>query len=131
MIKNTIETFSITNTTSLPSPRVPFEKIKDAVLGKSYSLSLVFIGEARSRKLNRSYRDKDKATNILSFPYDKKSGEIFITPAVARREAKDFDRTYDNFVAFLFIHGLLHLKGMQHGSRMERAEEKLRKKFNI
>ena len=125
------ETFAITNTTKGTLPRVPFAKIKEAALGKNYSLSLVFIGERRSRRLNNSYRQKDKPTNILSFPYDKKSGEIFITPKVAMRQMKEFGRSYDNFIAFLFIHGLMHLKGFDHGSRMERAEEKLRKQFSI
>jgi len=124
-------TFTITNMTKGTLPRVPFLRIKEAGLGKNYSLSLVFIGNARSRKLNKSYRDKDKPTNILSFPYDNKNGEIFITVPVAKREAKKFDRTFDNFIAFLFIHGLMHLKGMEHGSTMDKAEEKLRKQFDI
>ena len=125
------EKFSITNTTKSTLPRVPFVKIKDVALGKDYSLSLVFIGESKSRTLNRTYRQKDKSTNILSFPIDKKSGEIFITPSVAKKQMASFDRKYDNFIAFLFIHGLLHLKGMPHGSTMERAEDKLLKKFRI
>lgn len=123
--------FTITNKTKSTLPRVHFVSIKNATLGKKYSLSLVFIGETLSKKLNSSYRDKHKSTNILSFPLDKNTGEIFITPAVAKRQLKKFGRKYDNFVAFLFIHGLLHLKGMEHGSRMEEAEKKLRKKFNV
>ncbi len=73
----------------------------------------------------------NKPTNILSFPLDKKSGEIFITLSVAKKEAPNFDRTFSNFVAFLFIHGLMHLKGHDHSDTMERAESKLRKKFGI
>ncbi len=126
-----IETFSITNKTKSTLPSVPFGKIKDAGLGKDYSLSLVFVGERRSRKLNNSYRAKDKSTNVLSFTLDKKNGEIFITPAVVKRQTKKFGRNFQNLVAFLFIHGLMHLKGYDHGSTMERAEEILRKKFRI
>lgn len=123
--------FTITNKTKSTLPRVPFVNIKNAVLGKNYSLSLVFIGEKKSAELNRSYRGKNKSTNILSFPLDKKTGEIFITLKLIKKESKLFGRKPDNFVAFLFIHGLLHLKGMGHGSTMEEAECKLRKKFNI
>jgi len=123
--------FTITNTTKSTLPSVPFDKIKNAVLGRKYSLSLVFIGQKQSSKLNFSYRGKNKPTNILSFPLDKKTGEIFITPSVAKKEAGLFDRNFDDFVGFLFIHGLLHLKGMQHGSRMEEAEAKLRKQFRV
>lgn len=125
------ESFSITNKTKSTLPRVPFGKIKETALGKNYVLSLVFIGERRSRTLNRSYRDKDKSTNILSFTLDKNEGEIFITLQKAKREAKQFERKFDNFIAFLFIHGLMHLKGMEHGSTMEEAEMKLRKQFHI
>ena len=125
------ERFSITNKTKSAEPSVPFLKIKNEALGENYSLSVVFVGNAASKKLNFSYRGKNNPTNILSFPLDKNNGEIFIALNVAKKEAKLFERKFDNFVAFLFIHGLMHLKGMEHGSTMERAEEKLRKKFGI
>lgn len=125
------EKFTITNKTKGALPSVPFAKIKDSAMGKDYSLSLVFIGERRSKQLNNSYRQKNKSTNVLSFTLDKKNGEIFITPAVVKRQTKKFDRNFNNLIAFLFIHGLMHLKGMDHGSTMERAEEILRKKFRI
>lgn len=110
---------------------IPFSKIKNACLGKQYELSLVFIDNKLSRQLNKTYRKKDKPTNILSFPLSKDSGEIFIDLVQAKKETKNFGQTFPNFIAFLFIHGLLHLKGMQHGSTMEKAESKLRKKFKI
>ncbi len=125
------EHFTLLNNTKSPIPTLPFEEMKDAALGKKYSLSLVFVGNKKSQELNRTYRDKDKPTNILSFTLDKENGEIFIAPLVAKKEAPEFGRTFDNFIAFLFIHGLMHLKGMDHGSTMERAEEKLRKKFGV
>ena len=125
------EKFTITNKTKSTLPRVPFAKMKDAVLGKDYSLSLVFIGESKSKKLNASYRGKNKSTNILSFPIDNKTGEIFITLKVLERQKKSFGRKTDNFAAFLFIHGLLHLKGHEHGDTMEKAEEVVRRKFGI
>ena len=114
------EKFSITNKTKSALPRMPFAKIKTATLGKDYSLSLVFIGKEKSSKLNFAYRGKNKPANILSFSLDKKTGEIFICPAIAKKE-----------VVSLFIHGLLHLKGMSHGSRMEKAEAKIRRKFGV
>lgn len=125
------ESLTITNKTKGKLPRLPFLDMKNAALGKNYELSLVFIGERRSRNLNIAYRNKHKSGNVLSFPLDKKTGEIFICPARSRREAKNFDRSYENFIAFLFIHGLLHLKGMDHGSTMERAEEKIRAQFGV
>lgn len=121
----------IVNKTKSTLPRVPFAKIKDIALGKSYSLSLVFIGERKSKNLNYKYRGKNKSTNILSFPLDKNNGEIFITTALVKRQTKHFERKFDNLMTFLFIHGLMHLKGYDHGDTMERAEKKLREKFNI
>ena len=125
------EAFSIVNTTRGKVPQVPFLKIKDVALGKNYSLSLVFVGEIKSKFLNNKYRGKNKPTNVLSFGIDKNQGEIFITPAVVKKQTKQFERKYENLVAFLFIHGLMHLKGYEHGSTMERQEAILRRKFKI
>ena len=105
--------------------------MKEAVLGKRYELSLVFIGTTRSRKLTKTYRKKDKVSNVLSFPIDKDSGEIFITPEIAKREAKRFGKTPRQQMGFLFIHGLLHLKGYSHGSKMESKEKALSRRFSV
>ena len=123
--------FNIKNFTKGTIPNVPFLDLKREALGKNYELSLVFIGSTRSKRLNTIYRKKTKATNILSFPISKKSGEIFIDTNVAKQQAKKFNRTYRNFVGYLFIHGLFHLKGMEHGLRMESAEKKLQDKYKI
>lgn len=123
--------FQIKNTTQKNNPSLPFLKIKDHILGKNYDLSLVFIGDKLSRKLNNKYRNKDKVANILSFPLDKNSGEIFINLNHAQKTCSQFERSYKNFVGFLLIHGLVHLKGYQHSSKMEREEKKIRKIFQI
>ncbi len=110
---------------------IPFTDLKNSVLSRDYELSLVFIDDTYSRKLNATYRGKNKPTNVLSFPLSKKSsnhtgsGEIFIDLVTAKKEARKFSMTFEKFVKYLFIHGLLHLKGMQHGATMERAEKKL------
>lgn len=111
--------FSIVNRTRKQVPRIPFEQIKEKVLGNRYELSLVFCGDHLMRKLNRTYRDKDRTTNVLSFHLSNYSGEIFINPS----------RSAPFGVGKLFIHGLLHLKGMQHGAKMERAEDNLSRIF--
>lgn len=125
------EKFSITNTTRSKLPKVPFVKIKDFTLEKDYNLSLVIIGKEKSRKLNLQYRNKNKETNVLSFSLDKNNGEIFINLKLADKQKKSFGKNLQNFVAYLFIHGIMHLKGMEHGSRMEEAETKLLKKFSF
>jgi rRNA maturation RNase YbeY len=126
-----VETFSIINKTKGRLPSLPFVQIKDTVLGKKYVLNLVFVGKKTSQKLNNTYRQINKPTDILSFSLSKKEGEIFINPDKARKKAKEFGRKYDNYLAFLFIHGLYHLKGLDHGEKMEKAEAKIRRVFNI
>ncbi|MFC1614956.1 rRNA maturation RNase YbeY [Patescibacteria group bacterium] len=128
------DNFSIKNTTRQKTPPqagLSFVHIKEQVLGKKYNLSLVFIGDTLSRKLNKEYRDKDKATNILSFPISKDEGEIFINLRRAKKDAPSFKKRYNEFVAYLFVHGVLHLKGLNHGEAMESEESKLVKKFGI
>jgi len=123
--------FSINKTIKGKPPSLPFSKMKDEVLGKKYDLSLIFIGSKRSKTLNKKYRGKDKPANILSFPISEDEGEIFIDLNEAKRTSKNFDKKYRNFISFLFIHGLLHLKGFAHGSKMESEEEKIIKKLNL
>ena len=108
-----------------------FLSIKKAALGQAYHLNLIFAAPSQVKKLNLIYRDKDRSTDILSFPLSQDEGEIYICPAEARKEAKNFGRSYEDFVFFLFIHGCVHLKGHEHGATMESIEAKLRKRFRI
>lgn len=124
-------TFTIANNTREEIPRVLLEKIKNEALGGDYELTLVFTDSESIRKLNKQYRDKNAPTDILSFPLEENVGEIYICPEEARREAVKFDRPYENFLPFLFIHGLVHLKGHDHGATMESIEQQLREKFEI
>lgn len=115
--------FSLINKTRGKIPSLPFQKIKNDILGEKYSLSIAFVGEEESKKINKKYRHKNKPTNILSFLLHKNEGEIIICPAVVRREAKSFEKTFSQFLGFLVIHGMLHLEGMEHSSRMDTKQE--------
>ncbi len=108
---------------------IPFDEITSDILGSEYELSLVFADNKLSQELNSRYRGKDKPTNVLSFPLSESSGEIFVDLETAREEAKGFEKTFEEFVLFLFIHGLLHLKGMQHGRKMDEKEQELFRKW--
>jgi probable rRNA maturation factor len=123
--------FIINYTTKGKLPRLPFVHMKNAVLGDKYELSVNVIGKTAMQTLNRTYRGINAPTDILSFPLDQASGEIFINIEETKKEAKKFERPYENFVAFLFIHGLVHLTGLDHGDKMEKEEIKFRKKFGI
>lgn len=126
-----ISTFSIKNETKGKLPSLPFVQIKEDVLGAQYELSLVFVGDSISKKLNFSYRGKNKPTNVLSFPLSEKEGEIFINLKKAKAEAVDWKMPFKNFVGLLFIHGLFHLKGFDHSNEMDELEKKTREKFDL
>lgn len=125
-----MDKFAISST-ARKYPRLPYEEIKDVILGKQYQLSLTFVGTTRAQQLNKTYRKKTYAPNVLSFPLDKNHGEIVITPIVAKREAPKFGLSAKGYVAYLFIHGCLHLKGYGHGDTMDKLEKRYMQKFNI
>ena len=125
------DNFSIINETKGRLPSLPFDKIKNKILGKKYELDLVFVNDKKIHALNKTYRKVDSPTDILSFPLDKNSGEIFICEKIAKNKAKLFERKYNNFLAFLFIHGCVHLLGNKHGSKMEALEAKFRAYFKV
>lgn len=124
-------------TRSNPAPGIPFAKIAAAAL-PGWEISLVFAGEQRAQNLNITLRKKDYIPNVLSYETTSKaargaqrSGEIIICPAVAKRQASSYDMSYRQFMAYLFIHGLLHLKGHPHGATMERYERAMMSRFGL
>ena len=121
---------SIIRQTKGEIPHLPFLKIKESILGKEYELSVLFPNIKLAEELHVKWKKKEGPVNILSFPLDKKSGEIIMTLEQARREAKKFNHSYKNHIIFLFIHGCLHLKGMAHGAKMEKEERFFYKKFS-
>ena len=102
-----------------------FSKIKEAVLGKRYDLSVALITPSAMRKAMKYKKappSKGKGvSNVLSFPLSKTSGEILICEAARKPYT----------VEFLFIHGALHLKGLKHGATMDREEDRLLKRFGF
>lgn len=112
-------------------PDFPYQKIKESILGKSYTLAHTFIGTKKARTLNQTYRQKNYVPNVLSFPLTKTMGEIYLCPEISYPEAKDFNLSKEGYIAFLFIHGCLHLKGYDHGATMEALEKRYLKQFHI
>lgn len=123
--------FSLTQTTKERVPALPFLQLKEKVLGKNYNLSIVFAGDKRTQRLNNTYRAKTYTPNVLSFPLDKNNGEIFLNLRQARREHKKRNESFEYFVGLLVVHGMLHLKGLAHGSTMEKQEQIVLSKFDI
>jgi len=120
----------IINKTKGKLPRLPFVSIKDKILGKDYDLSVSFLSPIAQKKINKKYRGKDTTTNILSFTLSQNSGEITFDLVKVKKDAPLFDMTYAKFLKYLFIHGLLHLKGFEHSSTMEKEEKKFLRLFS-
>ena len=86
-------------------------------------LSLVFTGDAEIRKLNAAWRDRDRATNVLSFPAATLNpgdqpgpllGDVVIAFETVRREADLEDKPFRHHLQHLLVHGILHLLGYDH-----------------
>jgi probable rRNA maturation factor len=123
--KNSVD---LRNFTRRSAPVFPYKEIAHAIL-PGWDISLVFAGETRARNLNIALRNKSYIPNVLSYESGKRSGEIIICLPIAQRQSSSYGVSYRHFVVFLFIHGLLHLKGLPHGTTMERHERTFLKRF--
>jgi probable rRNA maturation factor len=112
-----------------------------AALPKKADVTVRYVANAEARRLNRQFRGKDHATNVLSFPYDDAprgtvAGDIVICAPVVAREAREQGKRARAHHAHLLVHGLLHLQGYDHeresdARRMERLERRLLAKFGF
>lgn len=96
------------------------------LLGEKRSVSVVLVGNAKIKKLNREYRGKDKVTDVLSFgDLGEKDflGEIVICLPQIRRQAKKYQVAEQEELARMLAHGLLHLKGLDHECSVKKAKK--------
>lgn len=112
-------------------PSLPFVEVKEKVLGKKYDLSLVCVSKKIATDTNKTYRNKTYTPNILSFSLTPTSGEILFHLPTIKKQYKSFKMSYTDYILFLFIHGCLHLKGLNHGVDMDKKEDMLKKIFKI
>ena len=121
---------------------IPVQKVQ------SIHVSLLICGDTRIRELNRNFRNKDKVTDVLSFPaydnlrtYKSKMPELFlgdlaICHTQTRRQSKKFEISYFDEFIHLFFHGIIHLMGYDHEisakeeNLMELWEQKALLKFS-
>lgn len=113
-------------------------------------VSVTFIDNEGIKELNREYRDKDSATDVLSFPmyafteddmpdtdYTVELGDIVISLERATEQAEEFGHSYEREVAFLTVHSVLHLLGYDHelseedDADMRERQRKIMEKINI
>jgi probable rRNA maturation factor len=112
----------------IPSDRL-LRRWAAAALAGPAAVTLRLVGRAEGQRLNREFRGKDHATNVLSFPYKRSPlvGDVVICVPGAASEARRQGKQIAAHYAHLLVHGLLHLQGLDHESgadaeRMERRE---------
>ena len=99
------------------------------------TVAIAILPDARVRALNRKYRGKNRATDVLSFPgTGNYLGDIAISRGIAQKQAKLLGHSLATELRVLALHGLLHLLGYDHESdngRMARVEARLRRKAGL
>ncbi len=101
------------------------------------TVTVRFVAAKEGRSLNRDFRGKDYATNVLSFTYECAAGDLVICLPVVRREAREQRKTLRAHLAHMIVHGMLHLQGYDHATgrfdaeQMEVRERKILARFGI
>lgn len=110
---------------------------EEGVDPKRTSVSVTFVGAEEIRELNRIYRQKDKVTDVLSFPqFDRISdlpeegplclGDVVICTEQALLQADDFGHSPEREIVYLFVHSLFHLLGYDHMEEDEKEDMRRR-----
>jgi probable rRNA maturation factor len=90
------------------------------------AITLRIVGAAEGRRLNRIFRKKNYATNVLSFPYGKNRGDVVLCHPVILREARKSGKPLAAHYAHLVVHGCLHLRGYDHEKKRDAARMEAR-----
>ena len=95
---------------------------RERVKGK---INIVLVKDKEIRRLNKRFRKKDKATDVLAFPMGEEGilGDIAISTETTKKNAKRYGASYKSELKRLVVHGVLHLLGYDHGKRMSNAEK--------
>ena len=101
-------------------------------------VELVFVNDDEMRKINREHRGINKATDVLSFPYEQVPGglmgSVVISTDTASRVASELGHSIECEIALLFLHGVLHILGYDHeidGGQMRQKEKEVIEHFSL
>ena len=121
--------------------KIDFEKIANMVVGAKYKnaeVSIILTNDAEIHEINKTYRNVDRATNVLSFELgdDVLLGDIYISIDTVMQEAREAKISFHDHVAHMVVHGMFHLLGYDHmtdeeANLMEMKEIKVLKKMGI
>lgn len=123
----------------ITSPTLIKRWVREAI-AHSGSITLRFVNQTEGKKLNFAFRHKDKATNVLTFPYELSknylAADIIFCLPVIEKEASEQGKTVKVHLAHLIIHGCLHAQGLDHeiekdAKKMEGREIKLLKSLGF
>lgn len=118
--------------------RVAEHTLADEGLDEGVELSIALVGEEEMRELNARYRGRDYPTDVLSFQSEIPEreiegiphllGDVVICPSVAAKQAKEYGQTFDQEMALLLVHGILHLLGYDHQEETQAEEMEARER---
>lgn len=101
-------------------------------------LCVALVGDTKMRRLNRTYRNKDRTTDVLAFAYREVTsevapllGDVVISIPAARRQAKACSHSLDEEILRLLIHGVLHLAGYDHERSSQQARRMQQKETEL
>jgi probable rRNA maturation factor len=103
-------------------------KVLKAEKKRISELSIALVGQKLIKKLNRKYRRKNKATDVLSFSGEL--NEIVICPKEVKKNAERFNSIFEKELAQVLIHGVLHLLGYDHEATKKEARKMVKKQEN-
>jgi probable rRNA maturation factor len=125
---------------TLPAPREQIRRwVKSALKTidrDDVALTFIFMDSKEAHALNKQFRKKNYATNVLTFNLDEATADIVICTEVVKREAKEQRKPLQSHLAHMIIHGTLHAVGFDHEAKtdaqaMETLEIQVLKRFGI
>jgi probable rRNA maturation factor len=126
----------IDNRTTLDIDDLALNNIANDLTDKD--IELIITTNDEIKEINKEYRNVDKPTDVLSFPYEEMPmsplGSIVISSEFVEAKAQEFGHSVNDELLLLFIHGMLHLLGYDHevdNGEMRYKEKELIEKFNL
>jgi len=126
------------NKTEIPSPLSgdEIDKIVSLVLeatdrdaSEDWELSVILVSREEIRKVNREYRNIDRATDVISFAFSDGEGaeyapyllgDLIISPEIVKNHSEKYGVSIEHELSFMIVHGVLHLLGFDHIDKKER-----------